>query len=145
MIARFKLLTLMLSVVSLAAPALACDASSCPRSCAKEGVYFKGLYDNTAVDQSFQVAMVANGMKIQKAGEKVDGSGHFHIIIDGGYVKAGDVVPKDATHLHYGKGQSEATLKLTPGDHTLTLQLADGHHVSYGEDWSRTVQVYVKP
>ena len=89
--------------------------------------------------------MAVRGMEIHKAGDLVEGTGHFHIIIDGGFVKKGEPVAKDATHLHFGKGQTQASLKLTPGDHTLTLQLADGHHVSYGEDWSRTVQVYVKP
>ncbi|OIO71619.1 MAG: hypothetical protein AUJ56_03925 [Zetaproteobacteria bacterium CG1_02_49_23] len=125
-----------------AVSATACDKTSCEF---KSGVYFKGLHDNTAIDQEFTVQMVVNGMNVQQAGELVEGTGHFHILIDDAAVEQGEPVKKDATHLHFGKGQSEATLKLTPGEHTLTLQFADGHHVSYGKLWSRTVPVYVKP
>ena len=54
------------------------------------------------------------------------------------------MVPADATHLHFGKGQTETMLKLTPGKHTLTLQFADGAHQSYGPDLSSTITVEVK-
>jgi hypothetical protein len=54
------------------------------------------------------------------------------------------MVMKDSTHLHFGKGQTVDTLKLSPGTHTLTLQFADGTHMSYGKDWSSTITITVK-
>ena len=62
----------------------------------------------------------------------LEGTGHHHLIVDGKAVPKGSVVPADATHMHFGKGQTETTLKLPPGKHTLTLQFADGAHQSYG-------------
>jgi hypothetical protein len=38
----------------------------------------------------------------------VPGTGHFHVIVDRASsekLEEGDVIPFDATHLHYGKGQ----------------------------------------
>ena len=54
------------------------------------------------------------------------------------------LAPKDATHIHFGKGQTVDTLALTPGTHTLTLQFANGVHESYGKDWSKTITVEVE-
>ena len=50
----------------------------------------------------------------------------------------------DQNHLHFGKGQSEAELNLSPGMYNLTLQFADGYHRSYGKALSKTIQIEVK-
>ncbi len=42
--------------------------------------------------------------------------------------QAGAEIPFDETHLHYGKGQTEASVTLAPGKHTLTLQFANALH-----------------
>ena len=57
----------------------------------------------------------------------------------------GTVVPSDETHIHFGGGQLEAMVPLTAGEHTLTLQFANGMHESYGPDWSKTITVTVAP
>ncbi|MBM4291927.1 MAG: DUF4399 domain-containing protein, partial [Deltaproteobacteria bacterium] len=44
---------------------------------------------------------------------------------------------------HFGKGQTETEVTLEPGEHTLTMQLADGAHISYGESLSATLKVVV--
>lgn len=115
--------------------------SSCGRS---EGVYFENLEDGQEVGTSVLVKMGVSGMEIEPAGEVNKGKGHHHIIIDDNWVKTGEVVPADKTHIHFGKGQTETTLELTPGEHTLTLQFANGLHQSYGEAWSKTITVNVK-
>lgn len=84
-------------------------------------------------------------MKVQPAGELKEGTGHHHLIIDGEASPVGAVVPADETHIHFGKGQTEHKLEgLTAGEHTLTLQFADGHHKSYGPKFSAQVKVTVK-
>jgi len=109
-----------------------------------DGVYFENLEDGQEVSTSVLVKMGVSGMEIKPAGEVVKGTGHHHIIIDGSWLKTGEMVPADKTHIHFGKGQTETTLELTPGEHTLTLQFANGVHQSYGEEWSKTITVIAK-
>jgi hypothetical protein len=109
----------------------------------KPGVYFVNLKDGDKVKSPVVVQMGVRGMEVEPAGAYNDDKGHHHLIIDGSYIEKGEMVPKDETHLHFGKGQTIDTLKLSPGDHTLTLQFADGLHKSYGKDWSATIKITV--
>jgi len=108
------------------------------------GVYFVSPHDGATLTSPVEVAMGVWGMEAVKAGKVEAGKGHHHLLVDSHFVTKSEGVAKDATHLHFGKGQSKTSLKLTPGYHTLTLQFADGHHHSYGGKWSRTIQVLVK-
>ncbi|WP_420386806.1 DUF4399 domain-containing protein [Roseivirga sp.] len=119
---------------------LALFTASCGSS---DGVYFENLTDGQEVSSTVLVEMGVKGMDVEPAGEVHKGKGHHHIIIDGGFMKTGETIPADKTHIHYGKGQTEATIELTPGKHTLTLQFANGLHQSYGEAWSKTITVNV--
>lgn len=108
------------------------------------GVFFANLKNGDTVKSPFVVQMGVNGMQVEPAGAYHKGMGHHHLIIDGDFVQKGDVVPKDATHIHFGEGQTSDTLNLPQGKHRLTLQFADGLHRSYGEKWSSSINVYVK-
>lgn len=108
-------------------------------------VYFKNLKNGETVKTPVKVEMGVDKMKIDTAGPVVEGSGHYHIFVDAeDSLPSGTMIPKDSTHLHYGKGQTEATVPLTPGKHKLTLQFADGLHRSYGSKMATTVNVDVK-
>ena len=108
-------------------------------------VYFKNLKNGATVTSPVKVEMGVDNMKVDTAGPVVAASGHYHIFVDAeDSLSSGMMVPKDSTHLHYGKGQSEAEVKLTPGNHKLTLQFADGLHRSYGSKLATTVSVKVK-
>jgi hypothetical protein len=109
-----------------------------------EGVYFANLEDGAEVGTTFTVEMGVKGMEVEPAGEVMKGKGHHHIVIDGSFISTGTTVPANATNIHYGKGQTETELNLSPGKHTLTLQFANGLHQSYGEAWSKTITVNVK-
>jgi hypothetical protein len=89
------------------------------------------------------VKMGVEGIEVKPAGAQVDGTGHHHIIVDGAGVPLGDVVPKNDTHLHFGQGQTETDVLLTPGEHTLTLQFADGLHLSYGPLLTSSIKIKV--
>jgi hypothetical protein len=108
-------------------------------------VYFKNLKDGQTVTSPVKVEMGVDGMAVAKAGDIKTGEGHHHLIVDGGPVKQGEVINKDDTHLHYGNGQVEAEVPLSPGPHTLTLQFADGAHRSYGPELSQSVRINVAP
>jgi hypothetical protein len=108
-------------------------------------VFFKNLKDGETVKSPLKVEMGVDGLKLDTAGAIVAGTGHHHLLIDAGdSIPAGTVVPKDATHLHFGKAQSSTEVPLTPGKHVLTLQFADGIHRSYGGQLAATITVTVK-
>jgi len=109
-----------------------------------DGVYFKGLSDGDTVSSPLTVKMGVCGMDVKPAGEVIEGTGHHHLIIDGGCIPEGETIPKDANHKHFGKGQTETEITLTPGEHTLALQFANGIHTSYGESMCKLVHIHVK-
>ena len=111
---------------------------------AKDGVYFENIKNNAKVPTEFLLKFGVKGMTVKPAGVMDDKTGHHHVIVDGAAVPEGTVIPMDEKHLHFGKGQTETLMKLAPGKHTLTLQLANGSHVSYGPKWSKTIRVKVE-
>lgn len=111
---------------------------------AAEGVSFVEPANGATVSNPVHVKFAVNGMQVKPAGELIEGAGHHHILIDGKPLPKGEVVPANDHAIHYGKGQTEADLTLPTGDHTLTLQFADGAHRSYGPEWSKTITIHVK-
>lgn len=111
---------------------------------ATKRVFFENIKDGDTVHSPLTVKMGAVGIAVSPAGEVKDGAGHHHLIVDGNFIDAGQIVAADATHLHFGKGQTETTLDLPKGKHSLTLQFADGAHKSFGKDLSATVSVMVE-
>lgn len=111
-----------------------------------EKVFFVEPKDGATVTSPVHVVFGVTGMKIRPAGEDSTDktSGHHHLIIDGGPIPEGQVIPANAVNIHYGKGQTEDTVKLSPGKHKLTIQFADGAHRSYGESRSSTINITVK-
>ncbi|MEC7948247.1 MAG: DUF4399 domain-containing protein [Myxococcota bacterium] len=106
-------------------------------------VFFVSPADGATVKGPVTVKMGVEGMTVQPAGQLTEGTGHHHVIIDAKGVPKGTAVPADDQHIHFGKGQTETTLELAPGEHTLTLQFADGAHRSYGPEMSATIKVTV--
>jgi len=108
-------------------------------------VFFIEPSDKATVGKAVKVKMGIAGMKICPANQETPDKtcGHHHLIIDGKAVPEGQAIPNDPTHVHFGKGQTEYDLTLTPGSHTLTLQFADFAHRSFGEKLSNTITVNV--
>ena len=109
----------------------------------EQRVYFIEPRDGAEVVSPVKVVMGVEGMKIKPSGGVVAGAGHHHIVINRGPMRGGKVIPTDKTHLHYGKGQTEATIELEPGDYTLTMQFADGLHRSFGKKMAHTIRIKV--
>ncbi|KIZ01148.1 hypothetical protein MNEG_6815 [Monoraphidium neglectum] len=126
----------------IASPLLAAPAPSLA------SVTFLNVDNGATVSSPVHLELAVKGYDVWPASEGVvPGTGHFHVIVDRASsekLEEGDVIPFDATHLHYGKGQVSVDVPLTPGKHTLTLQFANALHESYGEaereDISITVQ-----
>ena len=109
-----------------------------------QNVDFATPRDGDTVTSPFMVRFVVKDMEVVPAGEVKPGTGHHHILIDVPPVADNSVIPADAQHKHFGKGQTETELTLPPGEHTLSLQFADGLHRSYGEAYRKTIRVTVK-
>ena len=118
------------------------NANSPPTTAA--GVYFMEPVDGATVTSPFKVKFGLKGMEIKPAGAQVEGSGHHHLLVNLDSMATGQIIPVDDVHIHFGKGQSETEVKLPPGTYKLTLQFADGFHLSYGKEMSRSLKVTVR-
>lgn len=92
-------------------------------------VYFVDLKDGQTVPTKFTVHFGLRGMGIAPAGSDKENSGHHHLLIDAELPPLDQPIPSDFNHLHFGAGQTETEVTLTPGDHTLQLLLGDRNHV----------------
>lgn len=106
-------------------------------------VFFVSPSEGASVTSPVMISFGIEGAEVKPAGENVPNSGHHHLIINGTGIEHGTVVPKDETHIHYGKGQTEASVELTPGEYTLTMQFANFLHQSYGETGATSIQITV--
>jgi hypothetical protein len=96
-------------------------------------VYFISPKDGATVHGPVTVRFGLRGMGIAPAGVKFDNTGHHHLLVDMDFSELKLDAPMPATDklLHFGKGQSETTLTLPPGKHTLELVFADYLHQSF--------------
>jgi hypothetical protein len=111
----------------VAAPILAREPSP-----AGAEVYVVSPKDGATVKGPITVVFGLKGMGIAPAGIKLDGTGHHHLLVDS-ELPADLSQPLPATEkvLHFGKGQTETSLTLPPGKHTLQLVLADSLHIPH--------------
>ncbi len=109
-----------------------------------QNVSFVEPADGATVTSPFKVKFAVSGMDVKPAGDMTPNTGHHHLLINAAPVKAGEVVPADETHIHFGKGQTETEVKLAPGTYTLSMQFANGLHQSYGPGMSKDIKITVK-
>jgi len=96
-------------------------------------LYFIGLKDGDTVTSPVTIRFGLSGMGIAPAGTQVENTGHHHLIIDDKIEGAAldEAIPMDEKHLHFGKGQTEASVTLPKGQHTLQLVLGDWTHIPH--------------
>jgi uncharacterized protein DUF4399 len=96
-------------------------------------VFFVGLKDGATVSNPVTVKFGIKGMTLAPAGTATPNTGHHHLFID-------TDVPADLSKpipaipdkvVHFGKAQTETTLTLSPGKHTLQLLLGDQNHIAH--------------
>jgi hypothetical protein len=123
-------LLLALGVCLIAATAFAADRMAAP---AGAEVYFIAPQNGAKLHSPVTIKFGLKGMGIAPAGIKFDNTGHHHLLIDTDVSELKLDAPMPATDkiVHFGKGQTETTLTLTPGKHTLQLIFADYLHQSF--------------
>lgn len=87
--------------------------------------------DGATVSNPVTVVFGLKGMGVAPSGVQRAGTGHFHLLIDTGLPPAGQPIPADDQHLHFGGGQTQTTLELAPGKHTLRVLMGDYAHVPH--------------
>src|SRR5271156_5570902 len=89
-------------------------------------VYFIAPHNGATVHGPVTVKFGLKGMGIAPAGVKFDNTGHHHLLIDTDFstLKLDEPLPAGDKILHFGKGQTETTLTLSPGKHTLEIVFA---------------------
>jgi len=118
----------------LAAGALFAAAVSVAREPSPAGAeaYIISPKDGAKVKGPVTVVFGLKGMGIAPAGIKFDNTGHHHLIVDAELpADLSKPLPADEHNVHFGKGQTETTLTLPPGKHTLQLLLADSLHTPH--------------
>jgi pyruvate/2-oxoglutarate dehydrogenase complex dihydrolipoamide acyltransferase (E2) component len=82
---------------------------------------------------------------VAPAGVTTKNTGHHHLLIDAPVPPLGEPIPSDRNHLHFGLGQTEAIVELTPGTHTLQLLMGDADHVPHDPPlMSRRITIHVR-
>ena len=94
-------------------------------------IYFIGIADGDEVSSPVVVRFGLSGMGVAPAGMEQEKTGHHHLLIDSELTEYSLPIPADDTHRHFGGGQTEVSIDLSPGDHTLQLVLADHRHVPH--------------
>lgn len=108
-------------------------ASPIPRP-ADAKVYIVSPKDGDTVEGPVTVVFGLKGMGVAPAGIYMgpeSPTGHHHIALNTELPNLKLPFPMDEKHLHFGKGQTEATLELEPGEHTLQLVLGDHIHIPH--------------
>ena len=93
--------------------------------------FFVDIKNGNTVTSPVKIKFGIDGMEIAPAGTDKPNTGHFHLLIDTSLTAEQKKlpIPKDDQHLHFGKGQTEATVDLKPGKHTLQIVMGDGNHM----------------
>jgi len=110
-------------------------------------VYIISPKNGAIVHNPILVQFGLKGMGVAPAGVKYDNTGHHHLLIDTD-APADQSTPLPATDkiVHFGKGQTETTINLSPGKHTLQLLLADYQHIPHSPPViSKKITITVKP
>ncbi len=121
------------AALALAGAGLTAQAQDRTPSPAGAKVYIISPKNGETVTSPVTVKFGVKGMAVVPAGTKQDNSGHHHLLID-------TDVPSDLSLplpsvpdkvVHFGKGQTETTVTLPPGKHTLQLVFADANHIPH--------------
>lgn len=119
-----------IALAGLATPALAQSTPSPDGAM----VYFIGVEDGATLTNPVTLHFGLRGMGVAPVGVDLPNTGHHHLYVNRAAFNDEDVgfgIPADDNHVHFGGGQTEVTLELPEGTHTLQLVLGDLNHVPH--------------
>ena len=138
-----------LITTSLLAMTIATTAALAGETPSPEGakVYFVNLKDGQTVSNPVTVVFGLSGMGVAPAGTEKAKTGHHHLIINETIEgeELNEPLPADEQHVHFGGGQTEVSIELPAGTHTLQLVLGDQNHIPHNPPvMSERIKVTVK-
>ena len=92
-------------------------------------LYFVNLKNGETVSSPVLIQFGLRGMGVAPAGIEKAGTGHHHLLVDVAELDVNAPIPTTDQHRHFGLGQTEVTLEMKPGQHTLQLQMGDQNHI----------------
>jgi hypothetical protein len=132
------------SVHTAAAPASAAKSAGRHPSPKDAKVYFVFPREGAYITRKPTIRFGLINMGVAPAGFEKPGTGHHHLLVDTPLPPLDKPIPNDFNHLHFGAGQTEATVALPLGDHTLQLLLGDENHVPHDPPiYSKPIRVKV--
>jgi hypothetical protein len=95
-------------------------------------IYFRDLEDGDVVPKSLRVKFGVTGMKVRRAGNPEENSGHYHLLVDVRRLPPMDqpLSRKEGIY-HFDKSEKAAVVNMPPGEHTLQLIFADYRHIPH--------------
>ena len=95
-------------------------------------VYIISPQNGATVQSPVTITFGLKGMGVAPAGIDKANTGHHHLLVDIDQLPAMNApIPADDKHRHFGGGQTETELELSPGQHTLQLLLGDQNHIPH--------------
>ncbi len=94
-------------------------------------VYFVNLKNGDSVSSPMLVQFGLRGMGVAPAGVEKEATGHHHLLINVADLDVNQPLPANDNVRHFGGGQTEVSVALPPGRHTLQLLLADHNHIPH--------------
>lgn len=108
--------------------------------------YIISPQDGETVPQTFTVKFGLSGMGVAPAGVEKENTGHHHLLIDvAQFPDFSASLPANENIRHFGGGQTETQLTLTPGEHTLQLLLGNYLHIPHDKPiMSEKIKIFVE-
>ena len=94
-------------------------------------LYFINVKNGDTVSSPLNVQFGLKGMGVAPAGVEKVGTGHHHLLVDVAELDVNNGIPMSDQHRHFGLGQTEVSIALKPGMHTLQLLLGDQNHIPH--------------
>ena len=94
-------------------------------------LYFINVKNGDTVSSPLNVQFGLKGMGVAPAGVEKAGTGHHHLLVDVAELDVNNGIPMSDQHRHFGLGQTEVSIALKPGMHTLQLVLGDQNHIPH--------------
>ena len=112
-------------------------------------LYFVNIADGDTVSSPVTIQFGLSGMGVAPSGvTEKENVGHHHLLINRKPFGEGDDeeweygIANNDNHRHFGGGQTEVTLDLPAGTHTLQMVLGDHSHVPFGPELT-TAQITI--
>jgi Domain of unknown function (DUF4399) len=108
-------------------------------------VYIISPADGDTVSSPVTIKFGLRDMGVAPAGVNKPNTGHHHLIIDADVPALDTPIPANDNYKHFGGGQTETTIELAPGKHTLQLIMGDLTHIPHDPPvMSRRITITVK-